>query len=68
MYNIKKDEVAKNGNAPRKGGSGEDKFANRKAEMKASRSGRIGKKKASDFDEFDDSMPWDDKVTPEDEF
>ena len=68
MYNIKKDEVAKNGNAPRKGGSGEDKFANRKAEMKASRSGRIGKKKASDFDEFDDETPWDDKVAPEDEF
>lgn len=66
MYNVKKDEFAKNdGNR----GSGNNKSTkanlnDRKAEAKAKRVG----KKTADFDEFDDETPWDKDVAPEDEF
>ena len=66
MYQVKKDEFAKNGG--KKSGSSKptgSRLADRKAEAKAK---RIGKKK-DDFDSFDDDMPWDDKALPEeDEF
>nr|DAO00777.1 MAG TPA: hypothetical protein [Caudoviricetes sp.] len=66
MYQVKKDEFAKNG-----GNKNSDnkptgsRLADRKAEAKAK---RVGKKK-DDFDSFDDDMPWDDKAMDDsDEF
>ena len=66
MYQVKKDEFAKNG-GKKSGGSKPtgSRLADRKAEAKAK---RVGKKK-DDFDSFDDDMPWDDKALDDsDEF
>ncbi len=66
MYNVKKDEFAKNGG--NKGGStssSKTKLNDRKAEFKSK---RVGKKK-EDFGGFDeDETPWDNNVAPEDDF
>ena len=66
MYQVKKDEFAKNGGKKSSGSKPTgSRLADRKAEAKAK---RVGKKK-DDFDSFDDDMPWDDKAMDDsDEF
>lgn len=67
MYNIRKEEFAKNGGDSKKSApakSTKSELSDRKAEYKSK---RVGKKKYEDFDEFEeDSLPFD--VEPEDEF
>lgn len=67
MYNVKKDEFAKNGGNKKSGSakSSKTELNDRKAEYKSK---RVGKKK-EDFGGFDDDdTPWDNDVAPEDDF
>lgn len=72
MYQIKKDEFAKNGGNTKKDNSNsKSDLADRKAAEKTKReTKRIGKKVSNDFEEFgDDELPWgDEESNPEDEF
>ena len=71
MYEVKKDEFAKNGGNANKGSSGgKSELDDRKAAAKARRESKHVGKAKSDFGGFDDDdTPWDDKpLAEEDEF
>lgn len=67
MYQVKKDEFAKNGGNKTTKSNSTTNLKDRKAEHKAK---RVGKKATNDFDDFgDDENPWgDDENSSEDEF
>lgn len=67
MYQVKKDEFAKNGGNKSAKSNSTTNLKDRKAEHKAK---RVGKKVTNDFDDFgDDENPWgDDETSLEDEF
>lgn len=66
MYQVKKDEFAKNGGNKSTKSNSATNLKDRKAEHKAK---RVGKKATNDFDEFGDDMPWgNDEAGLEDEF
>ena len=63
MYQVKKDEFAKNG------GNKTTSATNLKDKKAEYKSKRVGKKATNDFDDFgDDENPWGDDVDPNDEF
>ena len=66
MYQVKKDEFAKNGGKKATKSNSTTNLKDRKAEYKTK---RVGKKATNDFDDFgDDENPWGDDVDPNDEF
>ena len=66
MYQVKKDEFAKNGGNKATKSASATNLKDRKAEYKTK---RVGKKATNDFDEFGDDMPWgNDEASLEDEF
>lgn len=67
MYQVKKDEFAKNGGKKATKSNSTTNLKDRKAEYKTK---RVGKKATNDFDDFeDDENPWsDDENSSEDEF
>ena len=66
MYQVKKDEFAKNGGKKATKSNSTTNLKDRKAEYKTK---RVGKKATNDFDDFeDDENPWSDDVDPNDEF
>ena len=65
MYQVKKEEFAKNG-GNKTANSATSNLKDKKAEYKYK---RVGKKATNDFDDFgDDENPWSDDVDPNDEF
>ena len=64
MYQVKKDEFAKNGGNKTTKSAGSN-LKDKKAEYKSK---RVGKKATNDFDDFDDDTPWGNDVDPNDEF
>lgn len=66
MYQVKKDEFAKNGGNKTTKSNSTTNLKNKKAEYKSK---RVGKKATNDFDDFGDDMPWgNDEAGLEDEF
>lgn len=66
MYQVKKDEFAKNGGNKATKSNSTPNLKDKKAEYKSK---RVGKKAANDFDDFDDDTPWgNDEAGLEDEF
>ena len=66
MYQVKKDEFAKNGGNKTTKSNSTPNLKDKKAEYKSK---RVGKKVTNDFDDFGDDMPWDnDEAGLEDEF
>lgn len=66
MYQVKKDEFAKNGGKKTTKSNSTTNLKDKKAEYKSK---RVGKKATNDFDDFgDDENPWGDDVDPNDEF
>ena len=65
MYQVKKEEFAKNG-GNKTANSATFNLKDKKTEYK---SNRVGKKAVNDFDDFGDDMPWgNDEAGLEDEF
>ena len=66
MYQVKKDEFAKNGGNKATKSNSTPNLKDKKAEYKSK---RVGKKVTNDFDDFDDDTPWgNDEAGLEDEF
>jgi hypothetical protein len=66
MYQVKKDEFAKNGGNKTTKSNSTPNLKDKKAEYKSK---RVGKKVTNDFDDFGDDMPWgNDEAGLEDEF
>lgn len=66
MYQVKKDEFAKNGGNKATKSNSTPNLKDKKAEYKSK---RVGKKVTNDFDDFDDDEnPWGNDVDPNDEF
>jgi hypothetical protein len=66
MYQVKKDEFAKNGGNKATKSNSTPNLKDKKAEYKSK---RVGKKATNDFDDFGDDMPWgNDEAGLEDEF
>ena len=66
MYQVKKDEFAKNGGNKATKSNSTSNLKDKKAEYKSK---RVGKKATNDFDDFDDDTPWgNDEAGLEDEF
>ena len=66
MYQVKKDEFAKNGGNKATKSNSTSNLKDKKAEYKSK---RVGKKATNDFDDFGDDMPWgNDEAVLEDEF
>lgn len=66
MYQVKKDEFAKNGGNKTTKSNSTPNLKDKKAEYKSK---RVGKKVTNDFDDFGDNMPWgNDEAGLEDEF
>lgn len=66
MYQVKKDEFAKNGGNKTTKSNSTHNLKDKKAEYKSK---RVGKKVTNDFDDFGDDMPWgNDEAGLEDEF
>lgn len=66
MYQVKKDEFAKNGGNKTTKSNSTPNLKDKKAEYKSK---RVGKKATNDFDDFGDDMPWgNDEAGLEDEF
>lgn len=66
MYQVKKDEFAKNGGNKTTKSNSTPNLKDKKAEYKSK---RVGKKATNDFDDFGDDMPWgNDEANLEDEF
>ena len=66
MYQVKKDEFAKNGGNKATKSNSTTNLKDKKAEYKSK---RVGKKATNDFDDFGDDMPWgNDEAGLEDEF
>lgn len=66
MYQVKKDEFAKNGGNKTTKSNSTSNLKDKKAEYKSK---RVGKKVTNDFDDFGDDMPWgNDEAGLEDEF
>lgn len=66
MYQVKKDEFAKNGGNKTTKSNSTPNLKDKKAEYKSK---RVGKKATNDFDDFDDDTPWgNDEAGLEDEF
>ena len=66
MYQVKKDEFAKNGGNKATNSNSTSNLKDKKAEYKSK---RVGKKATNDFDDFDDDTPWgNDEAGLEDEF
>lgn len=66
MYQVKKDEFAKNGGSKTAKSNFTPNLKDKKAEYKSK---RVGKKATNDFDDFGDDMPWgNDEAGLEDEF
>ena len=66
MYQVKKDEFAKNGGNKATKSNSTPNLKDKKAEYKSK---RVGKKVTNDFDDFDDGTPWgNDEAGLEDEF
>ena len=66
MYQVKKDEFAKNGGNKTTKSNSTTNLKDKKAEYKSK---RVGKKATNDFDDFGDDMPWgNDEAGLEDEF
>ena len=66
MYQVKKDEFAKNGGNKATKSNSTSNLKDKKAEYKSK---RVGKKATNDFEDFGDDMPWgNDEAVLEDEF
>lgn len=66
MYQVKKDEFAKNGGNKSTKSNSTTNLKDKKAEYKSK---RVGKKATNDFEDFGDDMPWgNDEAGLEDEF
>ena len=66
MYQVKKDEFAKNGGNKATKSNSTTNLKDKKAEYKSK---RVGKKATNDFDDFEDDTPWgNDEAGLEDEF
>ena len=66
MYQVKKDEFAKNGGNKATKSNSTPNLKDKKAEYKSK---RVGKKVTNDFEDFGDDMPWgNDEAVLEDEF